>query len=154
MNSIFASIEHWPLSVWAREDEYAYFLALIFHAWGMALLVGGGVVITLRVMGVGGGAALSNFRGFLPVMWLGVALAIPSGFVLLVAYPAKAFTNPIFVIKFACLIGAALLVRRLIRTGTPPRNGRMLAVLCLLLWLAGVTAGKLLLHTYHVLTVS
>ncbi|HXC58917.1 MAG TPA: hypothetical protein VN645_06350 [Steroidobacteraceae bacterium] len=154
MNSIFASIEHWPLSVWAREDEYAYFLALIFHAWGMALLVGGGVVITLRVMGVAGGAALSNFRGFLPVMWLGVALAIPSGFVLLVAYPAKAFTNPIFAIKFACLIGAALLLRRLIRIGAAPRNSRMLAVLCLLLWLAGVTAGKLLLHTYRVLTVS
>lgn len=154
MNSVFSRIEHWPLSVWAREDEYAYFVALIFHAWGMALLVGAGIVIALRVMGVGSAAALPKFRGFLPVMWLGTALAIPSGFVLLVAYPAKAFTNPIFGIKFACLIGAALLVRRLMRIESPPRNSRLLAALCLLLWLAGVTAGKLLLHTYRVLLVS
>jgi hypothetical protein len=154
VNDIFASIEKWPVSIWAREDEYAYFVALIFHAWGMALLVGGGIVIALRVMGIGQGAALSKFRGFIPVMWIGAVLAIPSGLVLLVAYPAKAFTNPIFGIKFACLIAAALLVRRLMRIDAPPRNSRGLAALCLLLWLAGVTAGKLLLHTYHILTVT
>jgi hypothetical protein len=138
--------------VWAREDEYAYFLALIFHAWGMALLVGGGLVIALRALGPDGTIWPAKFRGFLPVMWLGAALAVPSGLVLLVAYPAKAFTNPVFAIKFACLIGAALLLRRLLRKGTPAT--RVTAVLCLLLWLAGVAAGKLLLHTYHVLTVS
>ena len=33
-------------------------------------------------------------------------------------------------------------------------NARKLAALCLLLWLAGVAAGKLLLHTYHILTVT
>jgi hypothetical protein len=151
---LFASIEHWPLSIWAREDEYAYFVALIFHAWGMALLVGGGIVIALRVMGVGSAAPLPKFRGFIPVMWAGVVLAIPSGFVLLVAYPAKALTNPIFAIKFACLIGAALLVRVLLRIDAPPRNSRRLAALCLLLWLGGVASGKLLLHTYHILTVT
>jgi len=154
VNSIFAGIERWPLSVWAREDDYAYFVALILHAWGMAFLVGAGIVISLRVMGVGSGAALSAFRGFLPVMWLGAALAIPSGCVLLVAYPAKALTNPVFAIKFACLIGAAMLMRRLMRHEVLPRNHRMLAALCLLLWVGGVAAGKLLLHTYHMLTVS
>lgn len=142
------------MSVWAREDQYAYFVALIFHAWGMALLVGGGIVIALRAMGAGRAAALPKFRGFIPVMWLGAALAIPSGLVLLVAYPAKAFTNPIFGIKFACLITAALLARRLMRVDSPPRNGRALAALCLLLWLGGVAAGKLLLHTYRVLLVN
>jgi hypothetical protein len=154
LNNIFASIEGWPLSVWAREDQYAYFVALIFHAWGMALLVGGGIVIALRVLGAGKAAALPKFRGFIPVMWAGAALAIPSGLVLLVAYPAKALTNPIFAIKFACLIGAAWLVRRLMRIDAPPRNSRGLAALCLLLWLGGVAAGKLLLHTYRILTVT
>jgi hypothetical protein len=152
MTQLFAAIEHWPLSVWAREDEYAYFVALIFHAWGMALLVGGGVVISLRAMGVGVSTPISKYRAILSVMWAGALLAVPSGVVLLVAYPAKAFTNPIFAIKFACLAGAALQVRRLLREAVPP--ARKAAALCLLLWLAGVAAGKLLLHTYHVLTVS
>lgn len=154
VHDMFASIERWPLSVWAREDYYAYFVALIFHAWGMALLVGGGIVIALRALGVGSAAPLQKFRGFIALMWLGVVLAVPSGLVLLVAYPAKAFTNPIFGIKFACLIGAALLVRRLMRGDAPPRNIRLLAAFSLLLWLGGVCAGKLLLHTYRILTVT
>ncbi|MFO1502843.1 MAG: hypothetical protein U1F39_03390 [Steroidobacteraceae bacterium] len=150
MDGIFASIEHWPLSVWAREDQYAYFIALIFHAWGMALLAGGGIVVSLRAMGVGDGAALAQWRGVLPLMACGVLLAVPSGLVLLVAYPAKAFTNPVFGIKFACLIAAAVLTRRLL--GAPRARGA--GALNLLLWLGAVAAGKLLLHTYRVLTVT
>jgi hypothetical protein len=152
VDGIFAIIEHWPLSVWAREDAYAYFVALIFHAWGMALLVGGGMVISLRAMGVGVSTPMTKYRAILPVMWVGALLAAPSGLVLLVAYPAKALTNPVFAIKFACLAGAVLLVRRLLREAAPP--ARAAAALCLLLWLAGVAAGKLLLHTYRILTVS
>ena len=127
-------------------------MALIFHAWGMALLVGGGLVVSLQAMRVGAGRGLTGFRALVPVMWTGVLLAVPSGLVLLVAYPAKSFTNPVFAIKFTCLAAAALLVRRLLRDGEPP--ARAVAAWCLLLWLAGVTAGKLLLHTFHVLTVS
>jgi hypothetical protein len=162
MNGVFASIENWPLSVWAREDSYAYFVALILHAWGMALLIGGGIVVCLRVLGGANAAALAKFRGFFPVMWLGAALAVASGCVLLVAYPAKSFSNPIFAIKFACLILAALLMRRLAHGAFPaaargeplPRNSRATAGLALALWLGGVAAGKLLLHTYKVLLVS
>jgi len=162
VSGFFTFIEQSWLSVWMREDPYAYFIALIFHAFGMALLVGGGIVISLRVLGVGSGAALHRFRGFFPVMWVGAAMAILSGLLLLWGYPAKALTNPVFAIKFACLAGAVLLVRTLSRgaitaaaSGEPlPRNSRTLAGLALVLWLAGVAAGKLLLHTYTILMVS
>jgi len=43
------------------------------------------------------------------------------------------------------------MVRRLLRDVAP---SRAMAAACLLLWLAGVASGKLLLHTYHVLTVT
>jgi len=154
MDGVFAALEHWPLSVWMREGPYAYFVALIFHAYGMALLVGGGIVISLRVLGVGRAAALQKFRGFFPVLWLGAALAIVSGLLLLSAYPAKALTNPVFAIKFACLIGATLLMSRMMRDAPPPGHDRLSAAIALALWLGAVAAGKLLLHTYTVLTVS
>jgi hypothetical protein len=162
MNELFAAFEHTALSTWMREAPHAYFVALIFHAWGMALLVGGGIVVSLRVLGVGKGAALQKFRGFLPVMWLGALLAIPSGCMLLVAYPAKALTNPVFPLKLACLLAAALLVRRLARRTFPasatdtalPPGSRATASAALLLWLAAVATGKLLLYTYSVLQVS
>jgi hypothetical protein len=42
MIDALAWIEQTRLSVFVREDFYAYFVLLIFHAWGMAFLVGGG----------------------------------------------------------------------------------------------------------------
>jgi hypothetical protein len=143
---LFASIERSAPSIWMREDAYAYFVALILHAFGMALLVGGGIVISLRRMGFASRAELASFHGFHPVMLLGAFLLVVSGFALLAAYPAKALTNPLFAVKFACLIGAALLLR------AKPHRG--LAALALALWLAGVAAGKLLLHTAKILTVT
>lgn len=148
MERIFAAIEQTLLSVWMREDFYAYFIALIFHAFGMALLVGGGILISLRVLVGASSPALEKFRGFLPVMWLGASLAIVSGALLLLAYPAKALTNPVFAIKLACLVAATMLLSRVLR------GNRAIAATALALWLAGVAAGKLLLHTYTVLLVS
>lgn len=162
MWDIFAAIEQSPFSIFMREDFYAYFIALIFHALGMALLVGGGILVSLRVMGLAAAARLERFAGFFPVMWLGAGLAILSGLALLAAYPAKALTNPVFGFKFACLIAATFIVwwmaRRLFPVAAadqslPPR-AKWLAALALALWLGGVVFGKLLLHTATVLMVS
>ena len=156
MMDALAWIEQTRLSVFVREDFYAYFVLLIFHAWGMAFLVGGGVAISLRVLGVASGARLERFRGFVPVMWLGAALAVVSGLGLLAGYPAKALTNWIFALKFVCLIGAAWLVWLIARTvlgsGDPiPPRGRWMAAAALALWLGGVASGKLLLYTNQML---
>ena len=155
MIDALAWIEQTRLSVFVREDFYAYFVLLIFHAWGMAFLVGGGVAIALRVLGVASGARLERFAMFIPVMWIGAALALVSGLGLLAGYPAKALTNWIFALKFACLIGAALLVRKIAREAFPaaargepvPRSTRWAAAGSLALWLGGVASGKLLLYT-------
>ena len=156
MIDALAWIEQTRLSVFVREDFYAYFVLLIFHAWGMAFLVGGGVAISLRVLGVASGTRLERFRGFIPVMCLGAALAIVSGLGLLACYPAKALTNWIFALKFACLFGAAYLVWRIARgvlaNGEPiPPRARWLAAAALALWLGGVASGKLLLYTNSML---
>src|SRR5688500_17295094 len=127
MHAIFAAIEHWPLSLWMREHPYAYFIALIFHAFGMALLVGGGIVISLRGLGVARGTQLVDFRVFLLVLWLGTILAVASGALLLSAYPAKALTNPVFAFKFGCLILAALLLRVQLRKTDPSPQLRWLS---------------------------
>lgn len=162
MRDIFAAIEQTPFAIFMREDFYAYFIALIFHSLGMALLIGGGILLSLRFMGLAAAARLERFAGFFPVMWAGAGLAIVSGLALLAAYPAKALTNPVFGLKFACLIAASIILWRLARrvfplatTGeAPPPSTRWLAALALALWLGGVVFGKLLLHTPTVLMVS
>jgi len=162
MIDALAWIEGTRLSTFVREDFYAYFVLLIFHAWGMAFLVGGGVAVSLRVLGVASAARLERFRGFFPFMWLGAVLAAISGLGLLAGYPAKALTNWLFALKFVCLIGAALLVRRTARTAFPaaanglaiPAGARWSAAGALALWFAGVACGKLLLYTNHLLFTS
>ena len=155
MIDALAWIEQTRLSLFVREDFYAYFVLLIFHAWGMAFLVGGGIAVSLRVLGVASGTRLERFRGFFPVMWLGATLAAVSGLGLLAGYPAKALTNWVFALKFACLVAAALLVRQMAREAFPaaargeaiPARARVMAAAALLLWLGGVAGGKMLLYT-------
>lgn len=162
MYAVFAWIEQTPLSIWVREDLYAFFVILIFHSLGMAFLVGGGMAVCLRVLGVAERAPLEKFRGFFPAMWIGLSAAILSGLLLLAGYPAKALTNPVFAVKFACLIGAGLLMRVMARRlfpaaarGEPlPGWRRPIAVAALVLWAGGVTAGKFLPYTHHLLMVS
>ena len=162
MTEIFAWIEQTPLSIWVREDLSAFFYILIVHAIGMAFLVGGGVAVCLGILGLPDGAPLHRFRGFFPVMQIGLALAVVSGLGLLVGYPAKALTNPVFAVKFAFLIAAALLMWRmqlqlfpLSERGEPlPDWRRPAAALGLLLWAGGVAAGKFLPYTHHILMVS
>ena len=113
-----AWIEQTRFSVFVREDFYAYFVLLVLHAWGMAFLVGGGVAVSLRVLGVASAARLERFRGFLPVMWIGAAYLVWR-----IARDVLANGDPI-----------------------PPR-GRWMAAAALALWLGGVASGKLLLYT-------
>lgn len=158
----FRWIEQTPPSIFVREDVYAYFVLLVGHAWGMALLVGGGVALSLRVLGVADGTRIERFAGFLPWMKAGAALAVLTGIGLLLGYPAKALTNWIFALKFACLIGAALIVRHVVRQHFPlaargeplPHSARWLAAAALALWLGGVAGGKLLLYTNTILLSS
>lgn len=161
MIELLRRIEQTPLSVYLCEDFYAYFVLLIFHTWGMAFLVGGGLALSLRVLGVASAAPLERFAGFLPVMWVGAAMSVASGLLLLIGYPAKALTNWVFALKLACLVGAALLVRRMARGLFPaaargqalPAGAKLTAAAAMLLWLGGVACGKLLLYTNTMLLV-
>ena len=156
MMDVLSWLEQTRLSVFVREDFYAYFVLLIFHAWGMAFLVGGGIVVNLRVMGVAKAAELDKFRMVFPWMKLGAVLAIISGIGLLFGYPAKALTNWVFALKFISLIAAALLLQHVARisfdkTMEPVGLVKLQALASLVLWIAGVAAGKLLLYTNSIL---
>lgn len=159
---LFAAIEGSPLSVWVREDLWAFPALLILHAIGMAFLAGGGVAVALRVLGVANGVPMRLFAGFFPAMWAGFALALVSGVLLLIAYPAKAMTNWVFALKFVLLAAAALLVRQMARQVFPaagaggplPSGARRLAAASLLCWAAAIFAGRFLAYTHNMLLVS
>src|SRR4029450_1711509 len=61
---------------------------------------------------------------FMPVMWFGFWLNAVSGVALLVAYPTKALTNPVFYLKLALIALAvwlaSLIGGRVFGDSTPP----------------------------------
>ena len=161
MDAVFLTVESTALSTWLRDSPslWAFPFVLILHTVGLALLVGTGLAVAGRALGLARGVPLTALVPWLRVLWLGFWLNAASGVLLLIAYPTKALTNPLFYAKLA-LIAAALaalwpLLGR-IRRGIEGDVGARLkaaALVSLGCWAASITAGRFLAYTYTRLTV-
>jgi uncharacterized oligopeptide transporter (OPT) family protein len=161
LNAFFFWLEATALSTWVRESTsvFAFPTILSVHAIGMGLAVGVNVAIALRLLGFAPGVPPRELHRFAPVMWIGVWLNAASGLLLLVGYPTKAFTNPVFYMKIS-LIAAGMwlyvaMTRQILAAGSPGSSGpavpsgRFLALASLACWAGAVTTGRLLAYTAH-----
>lgn len=160
VDTVFAAIEATPISEWMRGDLWAFPVVLILHTIGLAFLVGANVAVDVRILGGAPGVPLPSLDRYFLVAWGGFWINAASGVLLLVAYPTKALTNPVFYLKLALVAAAVVLmqeVRRQIRAHDPapivPRRLAILAGLSLACWAASITAGRLLAYTYTRLQV-
>ena len=149
-NAFLAWLESTALSTWVREAPtvFAFPAILSCHTVGMGLAAGVNAAIALRILGVARDIPQADMRRFLPVMWFGFWLNFVSGVILLVGYPTKAVTNPVFYLKLVFVaIGVALVgpIRR--RLDSYPPKG--LAIASLFCWASAITAGRLLAYTYR-----
>ncbi len=153
------AVQNSPFSVWIRESSWAIFTWLILHTLAMGFLVGTGLAIDARVLGVARRIPLPALARVLPVIGWALALAIVSGVLLVIGYPAKALTNPFFYVKLTALSAALLITlqfeRRLFRSGRieAPGWAKVAAAVSILLWVAGVTLGRFLAYTHKILLV-
>jgi hypothetical protein len=108
--------------------------------------------VGLRIVGFAPKVPIAALGRFYPVMWLGFAVNLVSGALLLIGYPTKALTNPVFYAKLLCIAcgmtlmlwlrGAVVRVDR-----RPTRKVRTLAALSLFAWTGAIVAGRLLAYT-------
>ena len=162
MESFFVWLEARPLSTWLRESPslWAFPFVLILHTVGLAFFVGANVAWDVRVLGFSMGIPLDALRRYFLVMWAGFWINAVSGVLLLIAYPTKALTNPLFYAKLA-LIGLGIALALRIRRGVQdvradsdaPEPARTLAAVSLGCWVAVIFAGRLLAYTCTRLTV-
>ena len=111
----------------------------------------------LRLLGVAPNIPPIAFVRFLPVMWFGLWLNVVTGLALLLAYPTKALTNPVFYLKLSLIAGGLLILRATLRrvreslaiSGTT----KLLAAVSLIVWAAAIASGRLLAYTCTRLTV-
>jgi Family of unknown function (DUF6644) len=151
------TLERSGLSTWIRESEsaFAYYFVLVIHNIGLALLVGACGVLGARLLGFVPELPVAPFRRYFRFVWAGFWLNVASGVFLLIAYPTKALTNPIFYIKLALIAVGVVVLRRIERRlprdaaarDSPPAVERSLALWMLGLWLGVLTAGRALAYT-------
>jgi hypothetical protein len=158
-----AWLESTAFSIWMRESPsvFAFPIILSFHTIGMGLVAGINGAVALRILGVGSSVPVGEMKRFLPIMWFGFWLNAVSGVALLIGYPTKALTNPLFYLKLG-LVAAALVVVGFVNREVLDRYGdrsaadipltvraKQLAVATLVCWAGAITAGRLLAYTYR-----
>ena len=161
--SIFKAIEETGLSIWIRESDsvFSFWFILSVHAIGMGLLVGASVLIGLRILGLAPDLPLAPLKRFYRFIWVGFWVQVVSGILLLIGYPTKSLTNPVFYVKLT-LIGLAMASMQMLwnrvfadsslSEAAMMAKGRVFAVSSLIFWVGAITAGRLLAYTYTVLT--
>jgi len=157
------SIEDSSFSTWLRESEspFGFYFVLLFHTFGLALLVGANTLVDLRLLGFFSSTPLAPLKRFFSIMWIGFGINATTGVLLLIAYPTKALTNPVFYTKLT-MIGFAIWIltklQKEVFAGTTATDadrmarGATLAKWSLFLWLGAISAGRLLAYTYRYVT--
>ena len=157
------TIEETGFSTWLRESEspFAFYFILLFHTFGLALLVGANVVVDLRLLGIARGIPLAPLQRLFRIMWIGFSINAVTGVLLVLAYPTKSLTNWDFYLKLAVIGLAVWVMQRLkavvfedtsLSEADMMARGAALAKWSLILWFGAITAGRLLAYTYKYLT--
>lgn len=155
----FSWLESVTWRAWIVESPslFAFPGILAAHTVGLALLAGLTVALDLRLLGAAPHVPAGAFARLVPVMWMGLWLNVLTGFALLLAYPTKALTNPVFYLKLALVAGGLLILRatlRRVREGSEiSSTTKRLAAVSLVVWAAAIAAGRLLAYTCTRLTV-
>ena len=162
MIDVLLGLESVPLGVWLRESPslLAFPTVLFLHTLGLAMLVGLNAALALWIV-AGRRVGEAASRGLTQVMWAGFGVNAISGVLLLLAYPAKAITNPVFYLKLALIAAALTCFYRLkphafaeataAAMSPPAPAARALAVAVLIFWAGAILTGRLLAYTHSVL---
>lgn len=143
-----------------RESGIAFFSSLTLHSLAMAFVVGINFAVALRLIGFAPRLEMAALSRFYVIHWYAAALVFISGSALLLAYPAKALTNPVFAIKLCAVVIGLLISRRIQKTFSNKPEVSIdsvsikLAYLSIALWAVSLTAGRFLAYTHSILLAS
>jgi hypothetical protein len=143
-------------AVWVRESNsiWAFPSILTFHTFGMMVLVGTSMVVDMRLLGIARQIPIASMRVLFRIMWAAFWLNLVTGLILFAADAVTKSTSWLFGVKLVLVITGVVTMRQMQRrlypesTTAPVTTGglRNLAVASLVVWLAAVTAGRLLAY--------
>ena len=160
--AFLSTIESSGLSTWIRETEspFGFYFILLFHNIGLAAAVGTSVLVGLRLCGFAPDLPIAPLKKFFTVLWTGAWISVVSGVFLLIAYPTKALTNPVFYVKLTLIgVGVWIMLRieKLVFDDASASEevklarGKSLTAWSFVVWIAVISAGRLLAYTFKYL---
>ncbi len=153
MMEFYTWLQSTPVAEAIRDSRWMYPAIETGHYIGLALLIGGIMLIDLRVLGFARKLPLKSMIGLLPFVWVGFIIQVLTGS-LLFTYGARNFgTNPAFGLKMTFMVIAGLnalafdlSVKRYsydwVAADRPPPLVKIFATLSFALWLCVVTTGR------------
>jgi hypothetical protein len=128
------------------------------HYIGLALVVGGIMLIDLRLLGVAKTLPLRSMIGLLRWVWVGFIINALSGGLIFIYGAAGFAANPAFQLKMVLMslaginamiftVAAARSGDKWLDSGSVPRPIRGVATASFVLWLGVVTAGRWMAYT-------
>ena len=142
-------------ATWVRQS-WGWAVALTFHAFGTAMVVGLIFIIALRLMGFFRTIPYTSLNKLLPVIWIGVVIQVLSGATLWASKPARYLADGMFQFKFlfvVAAVGVTIYFQQILNRETPAwqsaglvavkGNTRVWVAVTTLLWAAVLVAGRL-----------
>ena len=150
-------LESTRFSQWVTQSNsiFSFPSILLFHTYGMGILVGIVAGMDLRILGFAPALPLAPMKKLFPIVWVAFWINAITGTMLLIADATTKVANPDFAIKMIfVLLGVVnlrILQKRVFREpditqGVLPANAKLLAVTSLVCWLGAITAGRLLAY--------
>ncbi len=125
------------------------------HILAIGVVISCALMVNLRLLGLGStDQTMAVVAGrFLPFLWASLPVLLVTGAFMIIAEPARALENPVFVLKMALLLAAAAItlgcqiaLGRNALSGARAQGNRwvsgFVAVASLLLWVAIIFAGR------------
>jgi hypothetical protein len=141
--------------IWLRESPSVWAYATVFfaHTLGLIFTAGASIVIDARLLGAARHLPVAPFARYFKAIWIGIALTVLSGLVMLGSDPQAKILNRLFPLKMlfvVAAIGLTLALRRRVASAGVESNVapavRALAAVSLLCWLGAVAAGKFMAY--------
>ncbi len=156
MEEFLLRLQESDFGVWVSSAPtlLAYPTILMLHTVGLAMIVGPAWVLDLRLLGYGARLPVETLRGAFRVMWIGFFINASTGIALFVSEADDKGLKWIFWVKLASIALALIVTTRLRRAvfgsavaaDIAPPGVRGLAKASLALWLAAITAGRLMAY--------
>ncbi len=119
---MFEWLEATSVAIWVKES-WGWPLALTFHAFGSATMVGFSFIMGLRLLGLYRTIPPSSLQKLIPIIWACLVIQAVSGVLLWLTKPGRYLSDGLFDLKMAFVVMGFFMTMQFQKTIRQEANG-------------------------------